>query len=182
MKNTLAMVLAIATQTLKGVSEKGAVKAFTDRLMALSKAHDVLLHQHWTEARITEAIAGVLSLHVDAPRIDMNGPDINLGPRGIMSLTMLLHELATNAVKYGAWSGPSGRVSVTWDTKGTSDPVFSLTWTEIGGPPPREPGKRGFGSRLISAGLVGTSEALLRYQPSGLVAEFKAPLSLMTAN
>lgn len=181
MKNTLSMVQAIASQTLKGVADRGAVRSFTDRLIALSKAHDVLLHQNWTEARIVAVVQNVLSLHNEASRLKLEGSDINLGPRAVMSLSMLLHELATNAVKYGAWSNASGVVSLTWKVEGSPDPVFTMQWNEDGGPATEPPQRRGFGSRLISSGLIGTSKSSLSYSSSGLKAEFQAPLSQMTA-
>ena len=178
LKNTLAMVQAIATQTLKGVSERDAVDAYTRRIHALSAAHDVLLQQSWAAARLRAVVGAVLDAFGQPERFDLSGPDINLGPRATLSLSLLLHELATNASKYGALSTEGGRVSLDWRVEPHADgPELVLDWTERGGPPPVQPERRGFGSRLIRMGLVGTGGAELRYAPAGFQAEFRAALA-----
>ena len=91
-----------------------------------------------------------------------------------LSLSLLLHELATNAVKYGALSADAGHVEVRWSVDGEA---FKLSWREFGGPPPAAPDRRGFGSRLIGMGINGTRGAELRYEADGLRADFTAPLS-----
>ena len=182
LKNTLALVQALATQTLKGVAERDAVQAFERRLFALSKAHDVLLQDDWTAASISTVVRGVLSLHDDANRIEAAGPKIDLGPKATLSLSMILHELATNAAKYGALSVESGRISLSWTIEPADDgPTLAVTWEEHGGPPVSEPLRRGFGSRLIRTGLVGSGGVDLRYRPDGLHAEFRSPLSIVQA-
>lgn len=181
LKNTLSMVSAIAKQTLKGVTEREAVDAFQSRLLALSTAHDVLLQSSWSSARIRTVVAGGLMLHVRADRFQATGPDIKMGPKAALSLSMLLHELATNAVKYGALSVPEGQVQVDWNVlSNNGEPTLYLTWNEVGGPPSNAPARSGFGSRLISTGLAGTGKANLSYTPSGVVAEFEAPMSILT--
>jgi len=182
LKNTLAMAQAIALQTLKRVTERDAVEAFNQRIKALSAAHDVLLRQSWASARIRQVIESVLNLHNDQSRFNLQGPDINLGPRAVLFLSLLLHELATNAVKYGALSVEGGTVAIKWEVKSGTDPTFVLSWEEHGGPEITAPQRPGFGSRLTNAGLVGTGAAKLRYQTRGLIAEFPAPLSAMTGN
>lgn len=183
LKNTLSLVQALATQTLKGVSERDAVRAFERRLFALSKAHDVLLQDDWKAAPISTVVEGVLSLHDDASRIEVAGPDVDLGPKATLSLSMILHEMATNAAKYGALCGETGRISLTWAIEPEEDgPMLAVTWAERGGPAVTEPRRRGFGSRLILTGLVGSGGVDLRYLPEGLYAEFRAPLSTMQAS
>ncbi|MVA54965.1 HWE histidine kinase domain-containing protein [Agrobacterium vitis] len=178
LKNTLAMVQAIAGQTLKDVSEKEAVNAFLARLHALGAAHDVLLRQNWSAAKMRDVIEKVLALHADGDRIYVDGPDLALGPKAGLSLSLLLHELATNALKYGALSNNSGRVSIKWwIADNDAIPTLSMTWTESGGPTVSEPTRKGFGSRLIRMGLAGTGNAHKDYRPSGLTATFHAPLT-----
>ena len=175
MKNMLAMIQAIANQTLKRVTEQEAVEGFQARLLALSSAHDVLLQQSWTAAPMREVVEGVLGRSVAAERFAIDGPPVTLGPRATLTMSLLLHELATNAAKYGALSVPAGRVTVAWriDTA-TNELLF--TWDEAGGPPTAEPSRKGFGSRLIRSGLLGTGGVSLRYLSTGLRAEMRAGL------
>lgn len=181
LKNNLAMVQAIAKQTLRGVQDRSAVDALNQRLVALGTAHDVLLQQRWKAAPIRTVVENVLALHADPTRFALRGPNLRLGARTVLSMSMVLHELATNAVKYGALSEEQGLVSVTWAVE--TDPsaaTFSLIWEEAGGPAVAEPTTQGFGSRLIRLGLAGTGGTLLRYDPAGLRAEFRAPLNMIS--
>lgn len=182
LKNTLAVVAAIAKQTLRHNEDQAAVASFSERLTALSSAHDVLLQESWAAARISTVIDGVLRLHARPGRIVSSGPDIRLGPKATLSLSMLLHELATNAVKYGALSNDRGTVEVSWKIQRGSEAQLNLLWRETGGPPPIAPERTGFGSRLIKSGLVGTRKADIRYEPIGLVAEFSAPMTAIAEN
>lgn len=103
---------------------------------------------------------------------------MKLGPRMALSLSLLLHELATNALKYGSLSADAGRVSLEWDVEEEEGkPTFRIHWRENGGPPAREPTRRGFGSRLIRSGLVGTGGVELRYLATGFEADMTAPLA-----
>ncbi len=178
LKNTFAMIQAIATQTLRSVQDQTPVEAFNRRLHALSAAHDALLKQKWTAARMSDVVRSVLANLVEASRISMTGPEIDIGPRATLSTSLLLHELATNAVKYGALSREGGRVIVEWcvrSPEGNAELV--LTWQEIGGPPAAEPSRVGFGSKLIRMGLVGTGGVSTRFKSSGFEAEFRASLA-----
>ncbi len=178
MKNTFAMVQAIATQTLRSVEDRKPVDAFTQRLHALSTAHDVLLRGSWMAADFRDVIHSVLSTLADPERFDTAGPSVRLGARATLSVSLLLHELATNALKYGALSADSGLIAVTWDIAGSGeDAELQLQWQEYGGPPAQEPETRGFGSKLIKMGLVGTGGAELRYLPTGFQGKFNAPLA-----
>ena len=180
LKNTFAMVISIASQTLRTVPERAPVEAFERRIHALSSAHDVLLRQSWASAPAREVMRAVLANAGHDDRVDLAGPELDLGPRATLSLSLLLHELATNAAKYGALSVPDGRVVVEWQLAGEGEArEVSLDWTERGGPPPTPPvssGRKGFGSRLIRLGLVGTGGVDLRYPPSGFQATMRAPL------
>ena len=180
LKNTLAMVQAIANQTLRGVTERNVVKALEERIIALSKAHDVLLEQNFASASLSEVVVQVMGLHGHEAQIASAGPNVTLGPKATLSLSLLLHELATNAIKYGSLSVEAGRVSLEWriDRSGT-EPTFSLAWQERGGPPAGTPTRKGFGSRLIGMGLAGAGNARLDYGPLGFSAEFSAPLRTM---
>ena len=177
MKNTLSMVQAIANQTLKKVVEREAVQAFQRRIHALDLAHDQLLQEDWTAPPLGRVVRLLLDLHDDAGRIYVDGPELELGPRATLSISMLLHELATNAAKYGALSRPEGRVDLSWriETDAT-EPMLTVTWKESGGPLVAEPARRGFGSRLIQLGLLGNGDAEKRYLPGGLVATFRSSL------
>jgi two-component sensor histidine kinase len=182
LKNTLAVVQAMAGQTLRGRSDPIALDAFAGRLGALGRAHDVLLQQRWSAGRIVAIVQAVVGAVTELDRFTLAGPDMNLAARVVMTLSLLLHELATNALKYGALSAQHGEVNLSWsiDDRGP-DPMFRLRWEERGGPAVSEPERRGFGSRLIRAGLSGAGNADVAFEAQGLVAEFRAPLTLVSA-
>jgi two-component sensor histidine kinase len=180
-KNTLAMVGAIANQTMRGDNVTAAREAFAARLMILSRAHDILTQTSWTHAPIREVMNGALAAHRSGQsRIRTSGPDIMLQPKQALALSVAVHELATNAVKYGALS-TGGRVDIVWsDEPIASAPSFRFTWTESGGPTVSEPApaQRGFGSRLIERMLAGdfSGDAKISYRSDGAVCELIAPL------
>lgn len=183
-KNTLAVVQAISSQTLRDeVPFAQARDAFNARLMALSRAHDVLLHGSWTTASLRELVAGVASLHGDGrpERFHFAGPDVHVGPKAALSFALILHEMCTNAVKYGALSVPQGRVSVLWEIIEDGDPILWFRWEETGGPPVAQPSKRGFGSRLIQHSFSQHSggAVVLEYPPEGVRLSVKFPLSFL---
>ena len=178
LKNTLAIVQSIAAQTLRGVSERDMVEAFERRVLALSRAHDVLMQRSWSAARMRAVMESVLALQTDLDRFAFDGPDLDITPEAALSLSLLLHELATNALKYGALSAAGGKILVRWRAEDGGDPHLVLDWTEQGGPPvTAQPSRKGFGSKLIRMGLLGTRVADLCYNPNGLRAEFRAPLA-----
>lgn len=180
-KNTLAMVQAIANQTLKPVTDREPVETFEKRLFALSRAHDTLVQENWSQADIRIATSSSLSAFGVADRVAVKGPSVELGPNAILSLSMILHELTTNAVKYGALAVERGHVSITWDVVDKEDgPFLQFVWQEREGPAVVKPEHRGFGSKLISRGIDGTGEVALDYAPSGFAAHFTAPLSALT--
>ncbi len=183
LKNSFAMVQAIATQTLRPVTEREHVSNFEKRLLALSKAHDILLSDQGEAPfrAVVESLGETLGL---SSRMEIDGPPIPLGARGALSLGLVLHELGTNALKYGAFSQPNGIVRASWvvDTSG-SEPMVRFSWVESGGPPPVPPTRRGFGSKLIQMGLIGTGGVKVSYEPTGFSAEMFASLQqLQQAN
>jgi PAS domain S-box-containing protein len=157
-KNILAMVQAIAAQTLSNSAAPAAAqRALDQRLQALARAHDVLTRESWHGAELTDIIAGAVGPYEarSGQRIRASGPPVRLEPKAAVTLAMVLHELATNAVKYGALSAEAGWVSLDW----TAAPApggqeLELTWAEHGGPPVKPPRRKGFGARLIARSLA----------------------------
>jgi PAS domain S-box-containing protein len=175
-KNTLAVVQATAAQTLRGI-DAGVRHMFEGRLQALSAAHDVLTHEFWVGADLNDIVTKVLAPHDDPERqrFRIFGPRLRLLPRAAVALSMGLHELATNALKYGALSQDDGAVEITWQVTGGR---FYLTWMERGGPLVVEPVRRGFGTRLIERSLAQDlgGPTRLSFAPDGVVCVFEAPV------
>ncbi|WP_246091788.1 GAF domain-containing protein [Aliirhizobium smilacinae] len=183
LKNTFAMIQAIATQTLRPVTERGHVQNFEKRLFALSKAHDILIHDQGNASirNIVESLDETLAM---PGRIDLDGPDVVLGPRGALSMGLVMHELGTNAMKYGALSQPDGIITIRWviDESGP-EPQLTFFWQESGGPLPKPPERKGFGSKLIQMGLIGTGGVVTSYEAPGFSVEMSASLQqLQQAN
>ena len=179
-KNSLATIQAIAAQSFNGQRSVGdAQEAFSNRIIALAEAHDLLTRENWEGADILEVASRVATLHGGAARFGLSGPSIRLSPKTALSLSMALHELATNAVKYGALSVEAGRIEITWGlAPETGVRRLDLTWTERGGPPVKPPEQRGFGSRLIERGLAAelAGAAVINFQPEGVVCQIRALL------
>ena len=176
MKNTLAMVQAIANQTLRGVTEQEAVEALTQRIAALGTASDQLMKENWSAAPLRRIVRLLLDLHGSGGRIETSGPDLDLGPKATLSISLLLHELATNAAKYGSLSVPQGCVKLSWRIEDGDEPTMVMNWEERDGPTIEEPKSRSFGTRLIRLGLVGKGGVEKSYPPAGFVAEFQASM------
>jgi two-component sensor histidine kinase len=183
-KNTLTMVQAIAAQTFRGADDlETSQEKFRARLKALASATDLMIGEKCAHASLRTAIDSVVGAycHEEPERCQVSGPEISLTPKTAVSFAMALHELATNATKYGAWSNKAGRISIQWTVIATEeDARLSLEWREIGGPAVSPPGRRGFGSRLIERGLTAemSGEAQIRFEPAGLVCVIEAPLSV----
>ena len=172
-KNTLAVLQSIATQTFRSASRAEREK-FEGRLGALAEAHNLLSQEKWQGAELREVIARVLQPYLlNTPeRMRMFGPQVPLSPRLAVVLSMIVHEIATNAAKYGALSNDTGTVAVDWEILEESDGrKLRLIWTEAGGPPVTAPVQRGFGSRLIerSARDQLGGEATVDFLPRGVV-------------
>ncbi len=178
LKNTMAMVQAIATQTLRPVTDRAPVEAFVSRLHALSKAHEVLLTHDWSSARMMTVIDTALRQLSLPDRYRLSGSDLEIGPRTALSLGLLMHELGTNALKYGAWSSDGGKVIVTWRVEPVGgDGMVVVEWNEQDGPPVELPSAKGFGSKLIRMGLLGTGGVEINYDPDGLRVTMQALVS-----
>lgn len=210
-KNTLATVQAMAAQSLKNLGAGAAAgrDAFEARLLALSRAHDILTRESWASADLRGIAAQAVRPFLgpdpaggdpsnrdssgretsdrdpadrdapgaNTPRITLDGPDLRLPPEGALALTMILHELCTNAVKHGALSVPGGRAALAWTVEaGPDTETLRLTWRECGGPPVVSPSRRGFGTRLLERGLAGGRTASLTYEAGGLVYVAANPL------
>ncbi|WP_264046976.1 sensor histidine kinase [Methylobacterium flocculans] len=181
-KNTLATVQSIATQTLRNAATtEDARDALETRLLALSRAHDVLTRENWEGADLSDIIAQAIAPYdpQDGGRFRVGGPDVRLLPRTALALAMALQELATNAVKYGALSSPAGHVEIAW-TMGADDPKprLNLRWSEKGGPTVVMPKRRGFGSRLIERNLARDLDGKVEiaFVPQGVTCTVNAPL------
>src|SRR5262249_23626061 len=132
-KNTLAIVQAIAWQSFTGERPAAeSVKAFHARLLALAAAHDILTRQHWKSASLDSIVREVLAPHGNGAeaKFEAAGPDLELPPRQALAIAMAVHELATNAAKYGAFSMPKGRVRVAWTTGKAGEQRLDFRWQE----------------------------------------------------
>jgi two-component sensor histidine kinase/PAS domain-containing protein len=176
LKNTLSMVQAIASQTLRHLDDDDAIDGFMNRLQALGTAHDALTAGHWQATPLEPVVQGVLDNLGITERCAVSGPTVKLGARAALSTSLLIHELATNAIKYGALSVLAGKVTVEWRVVGDDDQRVVLEWRESDGPDVIEPSRKGFGSKLIRLGLAGTGGAVIRYDKLGFVGSFEARL------
>ena len=180
MKNTLTVVQAITTQTFRNSSTlEEAAASVSARLTAYSKAHDILLQRDWlatTMAAIVEATATNLGID-ESNRFQMHGPLVEVGPQAALAFSLVLHELATNAAKYGALSTESGVVDVAWSVaRRAGIERMAFFWAESGGPEIDPPKRKGFGSRLITSSLQGLGEVALEYRREGLLVSFEGDL------
>ncbi len=154
-KNSLSVVQAIARQSARGAtSVEDFTQQFEQRLKAMSLAHDMLTSNDWCGAGLRDLTQQILGNQADFHCLELDIEDLQLSPSGTQSLTMVLHELLTNALKYGALSCSEGKVVVHGRLEGTGETRrYHLTWSESGGPPVSEPDQPGFGSKLIAATL-----------------------------
>jgi two-component sensor histidine kinase len=182
-KNTLATVSAIASQSLRNVpGAEHAQHAIEGRLLALGRAH-LLLQARWTSADLGKIVRGATEAfdNPDVPKFTISGPDVRMTSGAVIAIAMTLNELCTNTTKFGALSVPAGRVDIAW----TLDPKtqrLDLKWTEQNGPAVRAPDKRSFGTRLVETlGKQLKGDVHLRYEPGGFVYAFDVPLASLTA-
>jgi PAS domain S-box-containing protein len=176
-KNNLAMVQALASHTLRSTPDPAAFReAFEARLQALAGAHDLLTQKAWVTAEFAEVIARALQ-PFPASALDIEGPaaGVEVRPDLAVNLTLLVHELGTNAVKHGALSRHGGRIRIAWQA---TPGGVTLHWRETGGPPVTPPSRSGLGLRLIRRSITGAGgTAEVDYRPDGVVAVFAVPLA-----
>lgn len=183
-QNTLATVQAIAVQTLRGAANKDVVDTFEGRILALSKAHGLLGRKLWEAVSLRDVIDQILQpFGLNDRRVahfSIKGDDVRLQPKAALTLAMVLHELATNAVKHGALSNDAaGKVDIAWQVEpAPQGDRMRLRWQESGGPPVTPPRRKGFGSRLIEGGLAQDLEGEVRldYEPAGVVCQINMPV------
>jgi PAS domain S-box-containing protein len=181
-KNTLATVQSLVSQTLRNAKGPGSAREDIEaRLLAFSRAHDVLTRESWEGADLTDIVDEAIGPYreKDYSRFAVSGPFVRLKPQAALGLAMALQELATNAAKYGALSNAAGRVLVTWSVSGSAEERrLHFNWTESGGPPVDPPARRGFGSRLIERSLAQQlgADVSLRFPTSGLTCAIVAQL------
>lgn len=179
-KNVLATVQAIASQTLRKTAiPTETLESFFGRLQALASAHRILLMGNWEVAHLRQVIGDAIRPFDRSPsRFDLKGPDLQIKAKTAWALSMALHELCTNAAKYGALRGENGNVRIHWKiSEREGDAQFHLCWVESDGPRVEEPSSSGFGSRMIarvlSAEMRGT--VTVSYEPNGLTCRVRAP-------
>ena len=180
-KNTLVTVQAMAEQTLRKSKDPAHfVESFRGRLQALSRAHDLLMQRTWTGVDLESLIREQLLVGADQDTpITCSGPDMQLKPREAVHLGLVLHELGTNARKYGALKVPEGRLRVTWHLTGHGARHYlEINWVESGGPTVSPPAGQGFGTFLIERGLKHSlgGEARITFAPTGVTCDMRLPL------
>jgi two-component sensor histidine kinase len=184
-KNTLATVSAIASQSLRNApTTEHAQHAIEGRLLALGRAHDLLLQARWTSADLGKIVRGATEAfdNPDVPKFSIEGPGIQITSGAVIAIAMTLNELCTNTTKFGALSVPAGHVEIAWMVDG-STPRLRLTWSEIDGPMVQAPTRRSFGTRLIETlGNQLKGGVKLTYEPSGFVYALDVPLSSVTSS
>jgi two-component sensor histidine kinase len=180
-KNTLATIQSIAAHTFRDHRHAEGLDKFVARLMALSRAHNVLTSANWEGASLAEVVAMTIAPHQtdDSRRFNCVGPVVRLSPRAALAISMALHELCTNAAKYGALSDTLGRISIAWEIAPKArERTLKLTWVECDGPRVEPPDREGFGTTLVRATLADDLDAdvSIEFAPTGLVCRFEAPL------
>ena len=183
-KNTLATVSAIASQSLRtATSIEHGQQAIEGRLVALGRAHDLLMQVSWANASLLATVRGATEPYdgKGAGHFSIEGPDIGITTGAVIALAMTFNELCTNTTKFRALSVPTGRIRVAW-TIDEAAQRLRLTWTESGGPAVQAPSRRSFGTRMMgSLGQQLSGKVELAYQPTGFVYRLDVPLSSLTA-
>ncbi|MCY1666838.1 sensor histidine kinase [Rhizobium sp. SL86] len=184
-KNTMAMVMSIVRRTAKNsVTVDDYVENLMGRLRAMADAHALLFETNWREARLEDVIQRTVAAYVRrVERIDIQfGPRIDLDPKAALAISMVINELATNAIKYGSLSCDDGKVIVSWtkSTDQSQNENVRLTWKETDGPSVQAPESTGFGTTLIQR-MIGyelLGDAQLSFKPEGLICEITFPLHI----
>lgn len=183
-KNTLATVSAIASQSLRNAaSPEHGQHAIEGRLAALGRAHDLLMQANWANASLAQTVRGAIEPYDNegAAHFDIEGPDIGIASGAVIALAMTFNELCTNTTKFGALSMPGGRVKIAW-TIDDAEQRFRLIWKEADGPKVQAPARKSFGTRMMSSlGQQLKGKVDLDYDPAGFVYTLDVPLSALTA-
>ncbi|NOT40069.1 MAG: PAS domain-containing protein, partial [Alphaproteobacteria bacterium] len=180
-KNLLSVVQAIARQTALTGDSATFTTRLSDRIQALAAGHDLLVRNRWEGVEVSELVHSQLAHFAGLidTRVSMNGPPLRLSPSAAQGIGMALHEMGTNAAKYGALSNTTGTVHISWDRKLEPEPVFSMQWVEDGGPEVAPPSHQGFGrsviERTVEASIDGKVD--VEYLKSGFVWKLSAPIS-----
>ena len=180
-KNTLAIVQAIVAQTARtSATIDKFVASLNGRIQSMSSAHHMLTDAHWSGASLREIINSQIAVSAGEPlKVDVIGDDVFVPPQSALQLTLMLHELATNAVKHGSLSRPEGRVAISWKTEQRDDPRIIMLWTERGGPPVTPPVARGFGTLLLErSSKLPHLKAWLEFDPDGVVCRIEVKLNV----
>lgn len=178
-KNTLATVQAMATQTIRrAASPAEFVSSFSGRLQSLARTHDLLTQSSWGGADLQVLARDQLAAGgPDAARFAIAGPQVTLEPQAALHIALILHELGTNARKHGALSTAGGSVALRWEVRRHGDSELLLHWRESGGPPVAPPTSHGFGTTLIEKSLAAHGgSAVLHYRPEGIACDITLPL------
>ena len=182
-KNMLANVLALVSRASRDATvDRDVFNALAKRIQALAQTHKLLTQSNWASANLHRIIQPELTDVYGADRVELKGPEIVVNARAALSLGMAIHELATNCAKYGAFSVPHGRVTLTWlrqDDGETDDYIF--TWTESGGPAPKPGSDDGFGTQLIRSTITGSLDGKVSFswEPTGLRCVLRIPVSTL---
>jgi two-component sensor histidine kinase/DNA-binding NarL/FixJ family response regulator len=183
-KNTLATVSAIASQSLRAATSiEHGQQAIEGRLIALGRAHDLLMQVSWANASFVNTVRGATKPYdgQGAGRFSVDGRDIGITSSAVIALAMTFNELCTNTTKFGALSVPGGHIEIAW-TIDDETQRLRLTWTEKGGPAVQPPTRRSFGTRMMrSLGQQLNGQVHLAYQPTGFVYTLDVPLNALTA-
>lgn len=185
-KNTLAIVHAIANQSLRSSTDlPQAEAAISSRILALGRVHDLLLRSKWNGARLEHLLKAAIEPFdtLGAKQFIVQPVNIEISPTAALPLVMTINELCTNAVKYGALSTSKGRIEIS--AKIDEDQrQLRLTWTEKGGPPVQAPTRRSFGMQLIEKSFMGqlSGNARVTFDPNGVICEFDIPLAAIQMN
>ncbi|MDN2583283.1 sensor histidine kinase [Aquibium sp. ELW1220] len=182
-KNTIAVLQSIASQTLRRAGGLEEVeRLLLERFSALARAHDLLLSTDFQRSDFRLLLDATLSVHlVEEGRMRIEGPDVDFSPQAALTFALVVHELATNAMKYGALSHPGGAIDIAWCVaRDGGEPRFDFRWKETTGKPVAGAGSAGFGTRLIKASLGAIGEVSSTYAEQGLVLTFSAPLGALT--
>lgn len=178
-KNILATVQSVVSQSLRSDAPIEELrKVVTERINALGRSQDILTGKKWDVAGLRQTVDRAIGPFNETGRLHYFGPDIEVSKETSAALTMALHELATNAVKYGALSEDQGRVRIEWETRGTA---FQLVWSETGGPTVTTPTRTGFGTRMIERALASSvgGQAAIDYRPGGVVFTLRTEMNAL---